>query len=561
MKLHRLLLVILNIGLVTGISAQENITAAFHIGGAGSEELAQIHFDPTTNHAIAVGTLQGSLIMGYDPDFTWSSASGFTDGYILKMDDAGAVLWLGQIGGGNIDIMQGSDVDYLGNIYASGVLWGPGDIDPSDGEDVVNTNGFTDGYLVKMSPDGEYEWGFVVGGTLTDNFTDIHIDEDRLLVCGTINGTADFDPLGGGWEETSDDNDGFVAEYNLDGELQWVKILDSTSQMSVKQVVTTSTGAVVISGEYMATLDADPGAGEFLLESTGEFDTFVLQLDENQELVYAFTAGAPGTESVRGLAIDDQDAVVYGGHKNGDMIYADGVDEIVLETAGQSDGYMIKLDMYGDPEWGIVIGSNSADSVEDVVFDSDGNVSCTGHVNADAAFDPAMPDDVSTLIGNVGDAYLATYSSAGEFEWVVKYGNPGVESANTGYALANDIYGNLWLGGSFYETIQAHPGDVNSELTSLGSSDTFIYKTGDGIVGLDHQDLAELLLFPNPATDHVTIQSLETGIVEIRDSLGKIVYAQASGFNQLDISHLPSGMYHVSLTNGQQQVMSRLVID
>ncbi len=80
---------------------------------------------------------------------------------------------------------------------------------------------------------------------------------------------------------------------------------------------------------------------------------------------------------------------------------------------------------------------------------------------------------------------------------------------------------------------------------------------------------SRMTVFPNPSTGAVNIDiaypSRETGIVEIIDALGKIVFTEtfADTDNPVlhsDFSNLPAGVYHVSATSAAGKISQRLIL-
>jgi hypothetical protein len=86
---------------------------------------------------------------------------------------------------------------------------------------------------------------------------------------------------------------------------------------------------------------------------------------------------------------------------------------------------------------------------------------------------------------------------------------------------------------------------------------------------LDVESDGELVIFPNPASTAVTIllpPSEQTTQVEMMDATGRVVEgftSQAMGAEQrfvIDLQHLNDGIYFVRATDGEHQVVQRLVV-
>lgn len=85
----------------------------------------------------------------------------------------------------------------------------------------------------------------------------------------------------------------------------------------------------------------------------------------------------------------------------------------------------------------------------------------------------------------------------------------------------------------------------------------------DGVCGrLDVEDNrldSDVSIHPNPSVSLITIQGKHITEVVIIDFLGNIVL-EPSGFKDIDISDLPSGLYHVKINHGLFIVTKKLII-
>lgn len=100
------------------------------------------------------------------------------------------------------------------------------------------------------------------------------------------------------------------------------------------------------------------------------------------------------------------------------------------------------------------------------------------------------------------------------------------------------------------------------------TSDCFDFGNNGGggdPASLNELDANALKMYPNPASDLVTIEGLESGsTIELINALGAVVQQkQASGYNEtVSVQNLPEGMYmvRITMTNGQtirQRVLVR----
>jgi hypothetical protein len=88
-----------------------------------------------------------------------------------------------------------------------------------------------------------------------------------------------------------------------------------------------------------------------------------------------------------------------------------------------------------------------------------------------ADFDPGV--GVSNMSAVNGDAFLSKLDTDGDFVWAIQFGGTGSDGGNSLYIDdADDIY----ITGSFVNTIDFDPGVGINNLTSTGQSDVFICK-------------------------------------------------------------------------------------
>ena len=117
-----------------------------------------------------------------------------------------------------------------------------------------------------------------------------------------------------------------------------------------------------------------------------------------------------------------------------------------------------------------------------------------------------------------------------------------------------DIDDNYINQGQFPGTWVAFGQDINKELYSvnLGGS---IFKIAGGVLSVDENQSNNVIIYPNPANDIVSIK-LQTQVMEhlkISDIKGSILYAETlqSNQKQLNTSSFAKGMYFITITTKQ----------
>ncbi len=117
-----------------------------------------------------------------------------------------------------------------------------------------------------------------------------------------------------------------------------------------------------------------------------------------------------------------------------------------------------------------------------------------------------------------------------------------------------DIDDNYINQGQFPGTWVAFGQDINKELYSvnLGGS---IFKIAGGVLSVDENQSNNVIIYPNPANDIVSIK-LQTQVMEhlkISDVKGSIIYTETlqSNQKQLNTSSFAKGMYFITITTKQ----------
>jgi len=117
------------------------------------------------------------------------------------------------------------------------------------------------------------------------------------------------------------------------------------------------------------------------------------------------------------------------------------------------------------------MGGSSSDEPGKVDVDSSGNVYITGSFRTSVNFDGTGGTDMRYSAG-ITDIFLTRYDGNGDYGWTKALGSTGVDY---GYGVAIDIDSNLYLAGSFANTVDFNPDGVDS-ISSNGGLDAYLSK-------------------------------------------------------------------------------------
>lgn len=208
------------------------------------------------------------------------------DGFVLKLDPNGGLIWAKQLGGGNL---SGAGISSL-------------TLDASE----------------------------------------------NIILIGEFGGTVDFDPGAAVYNLTTQNqgiNNGVVVGLNTNGEFLFARQLESNYIVELEQIKCNSDDELYISGQFMGDIDFNPDAlAQELYSSTGYRDAFLLKLSATGDFMWVKTIEGSDEDCSYGLSVNPQGTLVYATgsiRRPALFIPQDGVFE--LPSLGNPLAYVLKL--------------------------------------------------------------------------------------------------------------------------------------------------------------------------------------------------------------------------
>jgi photosystem II stability/assembly factor-like uncharacterized protein len=280
-------------------------------------------FDPTVNSRIWAAT-DSALLISQDGGVTWGptasfphggaaglmsdptgavyvlSGGAFTEGFVMKLDAAGAnIVYSTYLGGIGTDMPAAIAVDASGRAYIAGTtdsydfpLAAP--LQPQFG-------GIRDMFITVLDPTGSHlVWSTFLGGPASEVATAIAVDAaGNVHVVGVVS-PADTTATNG----ISTTNDVFVAKIKGDGSaVIFSKRLGGSDSDVPTSVAADAAGNTFVAG---VTLSNDfPLAEPLQARFAGASDAFVARFDgQNGNLQFSTYLGGVGMENFAALAVD-----------------------------------------------------------------------------------------------------------------------------------------------------------------------------------------------------------------------------------------------------------------
>lgn len=499
------------------------------IGGAFDEYIYDISCN-TSNQIVVSGKFTGTL--DFDPNATTANmtATNMDDAFVLQLDNNGTYVWSAKLGGNGVETAYGITTDNANNVYVTGYLNASMDADPGAGVYNLATTGANDIFVEKLNSSGGFSWAFVLGATNNDNGRDIAVGANgNVYTCGYYRSSFDFDPGPGTTTATSNGlGDIFIHAVDNNGNFLWVKPVGGSGEDYIKSVHITNANSILATGWFVGTIDFNPGSEVYNLTSAGSNDAFVqkfcLPSSSNINVSACYTYSSPSNNYTW----------TVGGVYQDTILNVEGCDSIIT----------INLTING------------------TTFNT---------INAEACDIYMSPSGNYTW--SAAGTYTDTITNFNGCDSILTI-NLSMLQSDTNITISNGTY-TVGQTGAIYQWFDCNlqaiiPGETNQSFTPTANGSYGVWISYNGCidttscytinnVGIENSSESNLLIYPNPASEIIQIQSTSTpGVVELIDIAGEslsILY----NVNVVDISKLPSGIYLLRMQLDNKTVIKHFI--
>ncbi|HSE43384.1 MAG TPA: hypothetical protein VLH08_21675, partial [Acidobacteriota bacterium] len=252
-------------------------------------------FDSDSANSIQQTLNGGYILVGY----TYSYGAGGSDGWIIRLDEAGNPVWQKTFGGPGVfdsfnDVREVADGGFvIAGVYESGSI--------------------SNGWIIKLNSSGTLQWQKIIPG-------------NSNLVAKSIQQTNDGGYIVGGTADIGLNNELWLTKLDSSGNIQWQKAYggsDPFDQLSSMQQ--TVDGGFILAGTTRSF-------------GQGSFDYLVIRLDSAGNIQWQKSYGTSATEVANAVQqTTDGGYIVIGSQ------------EITFGT--DQDGLALKLDSTGNIQW------------------------------------------------------------------------------------------------------------------------------------------------------------------------------------------------------------------
>ncbi|NBR87310.1 MAG: hypothetical protein EBS84_03310 [Proteobacteria bacterium] len=408
------------------------------------------------------------------------AGKGEADIFLAKYDRMGKLVWIRQAGGSADDFARAVAIDAEGNSYITGSFQSP---TVDFGGETAKRNSDSEIFVAKFDPNGKPLWvrqaGGGSGGGGSGNGIAVGAD-GFVYVCGYFNGDIEFGDLA---LKNSGFNDIFVARYDANGELDWVRQIGGPGDDAASAIAVDTQGNSYVVGGFE---DRVRFSRNITLGSAGLMDSFIVKLDNTGRTVWAQRSGGPNTDIAYAVGVDPQGNVLVSGGFNGSESFAtdmrlhaafrsrSGTKTGVfngkgLKSVGGSDVFIAKYDPRGKLTWVRSFGGNKLGCPEAGYGMA---VDASGHAHVTGTFAGKVEFGNNTLYSmGIGDVFVTELDREGRVIWARQAGATFSEPI-AGHGLAVDRGGNTYIIGYFRGNVAF--GDT--VLKSQGETDIFLAK-------------------------------------------------------------------------------------
>lgn len=442
------------------------------------------HYDYGTG--IAVDNLGNTFVTGYFrgklefENFPSLEGKGEADIFVAKINRVGEIEWARQAGGSADDFARSVAIDDGGNVYVTGAFQSP-TVAFDEGKELQRSSD-QEIFVAKYDPKGNLVWANSAGSGPGGTGNGIDVDlEGNVYVTGYFYGAGVFNDL---VVTNSGYVDIFVARYDPDGGLVWVRQLGGHSDDVASQIVVDDQGSTYICGAFSEDMRVSRTRS---LKSRGLFDAFLMKIDSEGRTAWAVEEGGPMNDIAYDIALDPAgNVLVTGGYAGSESFGSEYRMHAAyrkprkkytrayfsskrLTSQGGSDIFVAKYNPAGRMIWVQNVGGNKKGAPEAGYSLA---VDARGHAHVTGTFAGRVLFGNNTLISRgIADLYVMELDRDGRVLWArqagSRYGKP-----NVGYAIDVDRGGNSYITGYF----QGNVGFGDGVVKSYGDTDIFISK-------------------------------------------------------------------------------------
>jgi gliding motility-associated-like protein len=383
------------------------------IGGNGLDQINNLAVDIDGN--VIIGASYNSSFIDCNPGTGIFNVNGFggDDALIVKLDADGGFLWAKSIGGNGTDRGHVVTTDKLGHVIFVGSFSSTASVGSNTLVSKGALDGFMVKYDASGNVLWAYGLGTVNEDEIKSVKTN---SIDEIAILGYYTGSIDLNPKTPASLITAiNPNTYFLAKYTANGSLIWANNIDGTSSgQTPSSIAVGPTDDIFLTGVYVGVINFKSPSNTISLTAVGAKNLFLTKYNTSGNPIWARNMSSTATNPYSYYVTADNENNAYiGGFFDGTLTFSDGVVTKTLTYSGSGrNTFFAKYNETGDFQWSFNFGSACDGNFgHKIAVDSRKNVFLGGAFCNTVDFNPATHCALNlTAKHSTSDAYISKFN-------------------------------------------------------------------------------------------------------------------------------------------------------
>ena len=376
--------------------------------------------------------LAGSYSFGMTINGINYYSAGDKDGYIIKLDPSGNVIWVKSFGSATPQAFNAIAING-NNIYVAGSYSGTFNA----GSVTVPTSnaGSTDAMVIAFDTAGTALWAATGGGADEDYFYGVSASSTNVYASGAVRGaSASFGSTNLTGSGSADDM--LVTRLTASGSFDLAKRFGSTSTDQATCIGYDNYGNIYISGSFLGTVSFGGPASITSNGGNTYSDGFVAKLNSAGWGLWACKQGGASDDITTSMEVVNNGYIYLCGYYNNSTVTLTTTSgtPMNLTNSGGADGFAAKYNPAGKILWAVKAANTSDDRPKAILSDNNGYCYLMGNFFGAmtlGSLNPvnSLPTNIGTYIGRLNGFTTGFQEVKAPFSFLL-YPNPTTGQVN-----------------------------------------------------------------------------------------------------------------------------------
>ncbi len=304
---------------------------------------SSIKFDALDNIFVS-GSFGGTIDFDPGPSTTYLSTPwNKYNSHVCKFDSDGQFIWAKQFESDGNNYARHLAIDENGKIIITGELKAITDFDPSINNDFnLISYGGDRIYICKLDSNGDFIWAKSILGKASDMAIDV--ENEIYITGSFRNNSIDLDPGQGEYiVNLQGDRNTFILKLDTAGNFNWANAYQSTQDVVISAITLDALGDIYTTGFFEGSADFDLSANDYTLSST-LFSAFIHKINSSGEFIWTHNFSSEDGRSVgTNICVDDSFEVYTSGQFTKYTEFGIGTTNQLLDGGMSGDGFIHKI--------------------------------------------------------------------------------------------------------------------------------------------------------------------------------------------------------------------------